>query len=294
MAAEACALAVTDYTGDREGGPSDVIHLQAVSMDLTMFEVKELICGEKKDPKFTAANTLVFMGKILLEDKKKLKTYNRSHRTQLVLELHDLKHINVTVKTLQHCGSGRCVAVPLWAFCCQQRISLKIPSHETVGYLRHEIANELGDPVGHPAPKLQLYFRRSLLDNDLEDLRTAGLVDGSSVTVFVRMCFFRKKPADRGQTTDADGSSRSPAASPSPRGAAVGSDEAAGAVEASPHTQESQPQAVVTSAADAAASSATVEGAQEHGEAVEAVREPAETPQEAKLDTEAAGGATSP
>ncbi|PFH38159.1 putative ubiquitin [Besnoitia besnoiti] len=189
----ACTVVVTDYTGGRQGSGKDNLVLDDVNIAMTVGELKQKIVEQRGG--LDASRVLLYMGKILMEDHKNVSTYNRSKRAKLQLELYDLLEIQVKIKTLQHFGSGGCVMVPLWAICCRQTFVVEVPDHETVGYLRRRVCEELADPEKYPLENIKIAFRRKMLMDDLEDLRSLGIKEGSTVTLFVKLCYFNKRKA---------------------------------------------------------------------------------------------------
>lgn len=47
----------------------------------------------------------------------------------------------------------------------------------------------------YPLDQIKLLFNRRLLVDDLEEIRSLGIKDGSTVTMLVRPCYFNKKKA---------------------------------------------------------------------------------------------------
>lgn len=94
-----CTLVITDYSGGRQGEDKDKMTIEGVDMGISISEVKQLISNQR--PELKPEKFILYMGKILLEDQKKLQMYNKSKRAKLSLELYDLVEIKVFVKTLQ-------------------------------------------------------------------------------------------------------------------------------------------------------------------------------------------------
>ncbi|PHJ21884.1 ubiquitin [Cystoisospora suis] len=188
-----CTVVITDFSGGRQGEDKDKVTLESVDMGVTISELKQLIGNRRRELK--PEKIILYMGKLLLDDQRKLQSYNKSKRAKLSLEMYDLVEIKVFVKTLQHCGSGGCVMVPMWAICCQQKFVVSIPDHETVGTLRRRTCEEIADPENYPLDKIKLSFNRRLLVDDSEEIRSLGIKEGSTVTLLVRLCYFNKKKA---------------------------------------------------------------------------------------------------
>ncbi|CBZ56016.1 putative ubiquitin [Neospora caninum Liverpool] len=202
-----CTVVVTDYTGGRQGADKDKLEV-AINLDITVGELKQKLIDMR--PGLDASRVLLYMGKIRMDDSKKVVVYNKSKRARIALELYDIFEIKVKVKTLQHCGSGACVMMPLWAFCCRQTYVLEVPDHETVGFLRRRVCEELGDNENYPLSKIKLGFDRRLLADDLEELRSIGIKDGSTVTLFVKLFYFNTQKA-AGDAEEKNGASVPPA-----------------------------------------------------------------------------------
>ncbi|KEP65650.1 UNVERIFIED_CONTAM: ubiquitin, putative [Hammondia hammondi] len=203
---EPCTVTVTDFTGGRQGSDRDKLVVE-VDSDITVAELKQKVIDMR--PGLVASRILLYMGKVRLEDAKKLAIYNKSKRTKISLELYDILDIKVKVKTLQQCGSGGCVIMPLWAFCCRQTYVLEVPDHETVGFLRKRICEELGDNENYPLSNIRLSFERRLLADDWEELRSVGIKDGSTVTLFVKLFYFNNQKAAK----DAEAKNNAPVSS---------------------------------------------------------------------------------
>ncbi|OEH76658.1 uncharacterized protein LOC34623089 [Cyclospora cayetanensis] len=189
-------LVLSDWTKDKNG---DKHELPGVSMESTILNIKKLVLKELSMGSREPESILLYMGTVHLENEKLLKEFNKSNRSKLSVNVYDRVDLNLRVKTLQHCGSGGCVCVPLWSFLCRQTINIKISDYKSVRDLKELIADELNDPDRYTAANIKLTFSGSMLFDDSQSLKDVGLKNNSTLTLFVDCLYWKKSAKGSGE-----------------------------------------------------------------------------------------------
>ncbi|CDJ49384.1 ubiquitin, putative [Eimeria brunetti] len=182
-------LILSDWTKGNNGKKLELPHIQ---MEATISEIKESVLQALNLTDLKPENILLFVGTLQLRDEKLLKDYNKSGRSKLSIDVYERVDINLKVKTLQHCGSGGCVCVPIWSFLCRQTIKITIGDHETVGDLKRMIAEDLDDPSRYTPENIKLTFMSSMLIDDSQVLKDAGIHNDDTINLLVDCCYWKK------------------------------------------------------------------------------------------------------
>ncbi|CDI74608.1 ubiquitin, putative [Eimeria praecox] len=181
-------LILSDWTKGNNGKKLELPH---VSMDATILDVKKSVLEALEAPDLQPETILLLVGTLELRNEKLLKDYNRSGRSKLSIDVYERVDMHLKVKTLQHCGSGGCVCVPIWSFLCRQTIKITIGDHETVGDLKTKIAEDLDDPNRYKPENIKLTFMSNMLFDDSQVLKDAGIHDGDTINLLVDCCYWK-------------------------------------------------------------------------------------------------------
>ncbi|CDJ43026.1 ubiquitin, putative [Eimeria tenella] len=182
-------LVLSDWTKGNNGKKFELPHIQMTS---PIVEVKKSVIQALDASDLKPESILLFIGSLVLRDDKLLKDYNKSGRSKLSVDVYERVDLNLKVKTLQNCGAGACVCIPIWSFLCRQTINVTIASHETVGDLKQRVAEELDDPDRYSADKIRLTFNNNMLFDDSQVLKDVGMKNNSTVTILVDCCYWAK------------------------------------------------------------------------------------------------------
>ncbi|CDJ30131.1 ubiquitin, putative [Eimeria mitis] len=195
-------LLLSDWTKGNNGKKLELPH---IPMDATILDVKKSVLEALNAADLQPEAILLFIGTLQLRDEKLLKDYNKSGRSKLSIDVYERVDMNLKVKTLQHCGSGGCVCIPIWSFLCRQTIKITIGDHETVGDLKRRIAEELDDPNRYKQDNIKLTFMSNMLFDDSQVLKDAGIHNDDTINLLVDCCYWKKS-----RKTDNDAAASAP------------------------------------------------------------------------------------
>ncbi|CDI77358.1 ubiquitin, putative [Eimeria acervulina] len=182
-------LILSDWTRGSNGKKLELPH---IPMDAVISDIKKSVLEALDASDLQPETILLFVGTLQLRDDKLLRDYNKSGRSKLSIDVYERVDMNLKVKTLQHCGSGGCVCIPVWSFLCRQTIKITIGDHETVGDLRTKIAEELDDPNRYKPENIKLTFMSNMLFDDSQTLRDAGIHNDDTINLLVDCCYWKK------------------------------------------------------------------------------------------------------